>query len=603
MNKHFPIIIFQLLACGLSAQSLGEDPGLSYYWNNQLGSARLYNDNGLGKEIWLRNLPLDWYSALSLEGFSNQHDAGFGHLLIAPKGIPKFGVNTNFSHFGEADATLMGQFTIKKVSSSLQLNGHYFDRAIDRNSDGFMDLPMKKRIQFNNVWEAHVPNYSSYNRIKYMAMEENGGQVSRDSNAYKTGLNLEQLDLHSQHLVAVRKKDLFLIDLRMKDHGQSRNWGGRNYEGKEWLAEGSARYEYHLENDLDIFRMGMLYRQQRYDERIDSQNLKREERMGGVFVGYDSYWGKHLLILTHVHLLYHNLAKLRISPMVKVNYSPLKQLAVNLYGGNSWRYANPLTENARYLYSGRNVTIPNVLQPENAWYYGLAAASGTWVNLDNYPFCNFHLKGSTKFTHNVFTQQVVADVDADAYELRFYNLEKGDKAYRLSWGLEGQISFSKPNLTINVDYRYDKAKTTIDGVLRELPFYSRHNWLIHLNYACYIKKNYRNLYLFNLQSFNYIQGSQRIPDLSAKSIGMPLSSGSFGRWDLQILFPIYSWIKSASKWKNFMLHLGFDNLTNVIQPVTVLHSEHPFGNGFDAGMGWNSWVGRRFYGGFKYVFN
>ncbi len=170
MKRHISIIILQLIAFGVSAQSLGENAGLSFYWKNQIAAARLFNDNGLGKEIMIKNTPKDWFKAISLEEFSGQSDAGFGNLLIAPRMLPKFQFNSSYSSMGEADLSLSTAINIKKVISSLQVNGFYNNRPIDHNHDDFTDLPLKQRILVSNTWEAHVPNYSSFNRIRYLGL-------------------------------------------------------------------------------------------------------------------------------------------------------------------------------------------------------------------------------------------------------------------------------------------------------------------------------------------------------------------------------------------------------------------------------------------------
>lgn len=606
------IYIFLLCHCYtifLQAQGLNEEASLSYYWKNSLQSSRLYADNGLGKMLWLKNQPTDWVGAYSHEHYSLHSDGLFGGLLLTPTGFSKFSLGSMVSTWGETDASFRGQLNLKKVNTSLQVNGQYFNNPIDKNSDNFVDLPLKRRLYVLNSWEAHIPNYTSVNRIQYMALDERGGQLPSfkenfDSLGYNTALNMGHLSVQSQHLIAFRQKDLMLIDLKMKDHKQARSWGERDYAGREWLMEMNTRYEYHLENGFDIFRFGMQYKHQRFDESLDSTQYTRTEMVGGGFFGYDTYWGKRWLFITHFNVLYHNLAGLRISPNLKVNYTPVKNMALSAFGANGWRYANPLTENSQYLFSNRAVALPTTtLAPENAWYYGVSGTYSHWIDLGHFPFSDFFAAINSRFYHTIYTQQLVADVDADAYELRFYNLDKGDRAYKVSWDVDAQLSWSRPiSITFNLDYRFDLAKTTIDGQLRDLPFYSRHNWQFNLNYACDVKIDHRNIRLFYFQNNWFLQSKQRIPNITAKSSGYPLQSGQIFRWDMQFHFPLYSWIPGGSRWKNFILNFGIDNLTNAIQPVPYLQSQAPSLPGFDGGMAWNTMVGRRVWFGAKFVF-
>lgn len=606
MIRYYALLLFLFISPLIWGQSMHEDAALSYYWKNKLTDGRLYTDNGLGKSIWIKNQPSNWVAAYAFEDFSLQHDGPFGSMLLAPKYLPKFNLQSGISQWGEKDLSFRGQLNLKKVKTQLQLNGFHLNNPIDCNGDGFADLDKKERFFLSNSWDASVPNYSSSNRIQFMGLRERGGQMAafqQDTNAYSTGLNFQQLALQSQHLIATRQKDLLLIDLKFKDQLQERHWGARDYEGREWMVDAQARYEYHLKNQFDIFRFGLQFRQQRFDEKIDSLNRLREERVGGGFLGYDTYWGKNFQLLTHFNLLYHNLEGLLMSPSLKFNYSPAKQVTLYGFGGQGWRFANPLTEYSQYLYSNREIQMPiGNFQAEQAWYYGLGASANQWVNLANRPFLSFFLAGNSRFTHRIYEQQLVADIDSDAHQIRFYNLADGEKAYKLSWELDAQISWSRPAITFNMDYRYDFAQTTIDGLLREMPLYSRHNWLFNLQYACRIRFPRQTIYFFNLNSDWYVQSPQRLPDVSSKTDQFPLASKRFVRWDFSLELPIYDWISGRSKWKNFKLTVGFDNLNNRIQEQVFVSPEDPFSPDFDGALRWNSPIERRFYTSLKYIF-
>lgn len=611
MKKVIAYLACSFFVLPLFAQGLNEEAALSYYWKNSLQSGRLYTDNGLGKELWIKNQPTNWIGSYAHEHFSLQSDGLFGSLLLSPFTVPKFVIQTQASSFGEMDAFFGGKLNLKKVNTSLLVNGQYFNTPINRNEDNFVDLPLKRRLFVSNIWEAYAPNYNAVNRIQYMALNERGGQLSAfsdtaSSSDYETGLNMGHLSVQSQHLIALRKKDLLLVDFNMKDHHQKRHWGLRHYTGKEWLMDMQLRYEYHLDNGFDIFHFGTQYRYQRFDEGLDTMKYNRTEMVGGGFFGYDAHWGKRWLFSSNLNVLYHNMAAFRLSPSLKINYTPIKNLIISTFGANGWRYANPLTENSRYLFSNRSVLLPSTtLAPENAWYYGISGSYTHWVDLGNFPFSDFFAATSSRLYHTIYTQQVIADIDANAYEIRFYNLAKGDRAYKLSWDVDAQLSWGQPiSITLNLDYRFDLAKTTIDGVFRDLPFYSRHNWQFNLNYACDARINQRKVRIFYLQNNWYIQSKQRIPDLAVKGNGIsyPLQSKQIFRWDLQLVCPLYAWVDKDSFWKNLVFNMGIDNLTNARQPLSFLHANTPFDAGFDGGMTWNTMVGRRFWFGAKWGF-
>lgn len=599
-----------MLSLGMVAQQLNEEAAFLYYWKSKLAEARLYGDNGLGKEIWLLNQPRYTFSAYKQQQFSLQADAPFGEILLAQNYIPTFRFDAYVDQLAGLDATASSTFSIKKIRTSIDLNALHFANKIDYNEDNFLDIPQKQRIYGTNKWSWSLPNYTAINTFKYMGVKENGGNLLHFTNpsattAYPTTLNMRHFLAQSQHLIAFRKHDLLLIQADYKNHWQNRSWGLRNYQGVEQLLSGQAQYEYHLENEFDIFRFGAKYLNQSFDEQLDSSNLERNESRIDGFVGFDTYWGKYLQFTTNVNIAYHNLAGVKVSPAFKVAYKYANKFSATAFVGHGWRYANPLTENSRFLFSNRRVQLPaEGFDPEEAWHYGATAAGGGWVRLGGLPFADFMLWVESRFQHQLYRNKLIADLDADAYEIRFYNLQDGQQAHRLSWETDAQFSWNEPRLTLNIDYRYERIRAVIDGQMRDLPFYSRSNWLFELQFPLVISTpEGRKIQLLSIETDCYLQSPQRIPDTQAKTNGRayPTQSKSFSRWDIHLSFPIFDWIHKRSKWKNIAIFTQFNNILNVRQPFAAIQANRPSDPSFDAGLNWNEWMGFRFVGGFRFV--
>jgi hypothetical protein len=128
-----------------------------------------------------------------------------------------------------------------------------------------------------------------------------------------------------------------------------------------------------------------------------------------------------------------------------------------------------------------------------------------------------------------------------------------------------------------------------------------HNLLLALDYRVMI----RNVYICDITSQFHWYGPQRLPNVAVKTVGgdsYMLQSPSVSRWDLKLSFPFYSWIRGGRKLKNFIFYVGIDNILNEVQPLSYISGDQPFNQNFDGGLFWNSTVGRRYYGGFTYVF-
>jgi hypothetical protein len=58
--------------------------------------------------------------------------------------------------------------------------------------------------------------------------------------------------------------------------------------------------------------------------------------------------------------------------------------------------------------------------------------------------------------------------------------------------------------------------------------------------------------------------------------------------------------KSIGKKKTWELYVGGENLTDFIQQHSIIASDQPFSQYFDASMIWGPVIGRMIYGGFRF---
>jgi hypothetical protein len=202
--------------------------------------------------------------------------------------------------------------------------------------------------------------------------------------------------------------------------------------------------------------------------------------------------------------------------------------------------------------------------------------------------------------HTIYQNKIILDLDSDAYAMSFHNLD--GRAEKLSFELDAQIRVSKPQIGLNIDYRLDYINSTINNQYVIEPLSSMHNILLALDYRLII----RNVHILDFTSQLHWYGPQRLPNVAVKTIGTDaadtIESGSVYSWDLKLSFPVYNWVKKRTKWKNFIFYGGIDNVLNEVQPLPFISGDDPFSQNFDGGLFWNSTVGRRYYGGFSYVF-
>ncbi|WP_052598040.1 hypothetical protein [Aureispira sp. CCB-QB1] len=602
--KELLLLIFILISSASMAQSLGEDVYIRYYLGRSIQRTKLFDETGLGKFILFRNIPSNWIVEYKRTNALEDIQGLFGAVKPKLSSLrnKSFRLDVKGSNLGELDVSFRGSMVFKKVTGHLSLNGHWNNQRNDFNQDNYLDLNLKKRLFLQNAWSIHLKKFTSINNIWFLGMETQGGEVQFNKatdfltrNAYGHGMGVMHWIGESTNYIATRGKDMLLINFRMVDHTQNNYYGLRQYKGKEWSVDSKAQYSYRLENGFDLFQFGVNYRYQTIQENLDSLQIERKESFGGGYVGYETFFGKKFKLSTRINVAYHNLARWIFVPHLRFDATILKSLSANVFGGSGMRYANVLSENAQFLISNREVKIKEPLLPERAWYYGASVHYGNWVRLG----LDFYTALNLQVYHTIYQNKVILDMDSDAYKLSFYN--QNGRAEKLSFELDGQIRLSKPQLGINIDYRLDFINSTINNQYVREPLYSMHNLLLALDYRLYI----RDIYICDITSQFHWYGPQRLPNVAVKTgIGTPypLQSPSVSRWDFKLNFPLYAWIQRQTKWKNFIFYFGIDNILDEVQPLSFISASQPFDQNFDGGLFWNSTVGRRYYGGFTYVF-
>lgn len=592
--------LFILAQLGSNAQSLNEDNYIRFYLGRLAQPMQLAGENGLGKLILLKNMPRLWVAEYHKDNSLTNINGLFGNVGIIPKILNgnNFLIDFKGSNLGEMDASIFGHLQFSKVSTQLSINGHWSNNKIDKNKDNFIDLALKKRLLVQNQWAVNTRKYSSINRILYLGLDKTAGQIDFNKktdrltrNAYGMGDVVHHFTAESFNYISPRANDLLIIDFKIVDHDQKSFYGLREYNAKEWLTDVDAHYVYKL-NKIDAFHFGLNYKYQSFRENFDTLQLLRKESIGGGYLGYETYFGKKIQLSTRLNVHYHNLAKFFISPQVRLNWILSDFLRASFWAGNGMRYANIISENTQLLASSRQLKIAETLKAEQGWYYGAAFSFQHWFASKLYS--NIDLQ----FSQIHYLNKTIVDLDHDSYAILFYNLD--GIAQKTSFEIDASFRLNKPAIGLNIDYRMDWLQSNINGVYAQEPLYAVHHFILGLDYRLII--NRKSILYFDFQY--YYASPQRLPDVSAKTNGnpYPLQSMAIHQLNMEFTLPFYRWFNRPRKWTNFTFYFGIDNLLNQYQPLAAIDFQNPFSANFDAGLQWNTNVGRRFYGGVRYLF-
>lgn len=602
-----------LIPWSLLAQSLGESTYRNLYLRNSIRTTELGGERGIWKDLIFFNIPQHWTQSYERNYALDGLQGLFGSLKPSYSFLKEqsFHFSTLASDLGELDFNFRGNVELKRISAHLSINGHFNNQRNDANQDDFLDLDLKRRFIFYNTWSLYLPKFTSINKIRYLSLETQGGSVRFDKARgfrwgphYGTGQQLDHFSGESSNYVTMREHDQLFINLRVTDHNQENYYGPNLYIGQEWRINTKVQYNYRLENEVDIFKLGFNYNYQRVLERYEQDStatlvLFREESVGGGYVGYEVAFNKKLKLSTKVNIAYHNLIQWQIVPQLRLEGQWTPAFSSSLLGGTGIRYANVLSERPYFLLSNRKISLPDKFDPERAWYYGVGLRYNTWLSLFNSVFVAVNFDAN----HTIYQNKVLTDVDQSPDSILYYN--STDRAERILADLSLQWRFLEPQLGFEIGYRFDWFQTTTRGAFRQEVLHPMNNLHIQADYRLNIRqKHYADLMLTWVW---YDQ--QRLPDgtdtkekVDPVNNSYPIIAPAIHRLDAKLSIPFKDWFKKRHPLQSITLYVGVDNILNQVQPLSIINGANPAVPDFDGGLFWNSTVGRRFYAGVKYDF-
>ncbi|MBO7084097.1 MAG: TonB-dependent receptor, partial [Bacteroidales bacterium] len=183
-----------------------------------------------------------------------------------------------------------------------------------------------------------------------------------------------------------------------------------------------------------------------------------------------------------------------------------------------------------------------------------------------------------------FVNQIVIDRDADAHQIRIYNLN--GKSYSNCAQIQLDYELFK-DFDVSAAFRYTDVKMTINDTLREKPFVNRYKGLLTLSYA-------PGTWQFDL--ITQFNGDSRVPSLAGNATavkdGQDIKESPF--------YVIMNAQVTKKFGKHWEVYAGGENLLNYKQDHPIVSGSDPYGSDFDASMVWGPLSGIRGYLGVRF---
>ena len=461
--------------------------------------------------------------------------------------------------------------------------GHNFMK-MDGNGDGFLDDPMT--TQYSAFLRYNHPNTGHFGcklGVKALKETRNSGQMDGD---YGIGINTERYEAFAKTgFIFDRPETSLGIQQQLTYHKLNSYFGLKDYNATQLSYYVNVLFDSYIVNDHHKYSVGASYSYDRYDEEqnflMTTQEAgpkRRVEQVPGAFAEYVFSDDHHWTVIGGFRADYNTYyERMFYTPRLHVRFRGHDELAIRLSAGKGYRSPNVLAENSTMLASSRAIRFLEQPKMEEAWNYG--------VNISkHFDVGEKEIQLLLDAYRTDFVNQIILDRDADAHEIRIYNLN--GKSYSNCAQIQLDYELFK-NFDVSAAFRYTDVKMTINDSLREKPFVNRYKGLLTLSYA-------PGTWQFDL--ITQFNGDSRIPDMSGNATAVA-DGQNLERSPFYVIMNAQITKRLGEQWE---IYAGGENLTNYKQKHPLVAASEPFGNDFDASMVWGPLSGIRGYVGFRF---
>ena len=565
----------------------------------------------------------------------NGYEAMSGQVNIQlkePEKTDQLLFNAYGNDLGKFDVNLNSSARISpKWSTVLLLHTDHLGRRVDRNADGFLDLPLATQYNAFNKWK-YKSDQGIVSEVGLGALRETrqGGQLgfregaadaftrsygttqatTRYTGYAKTSYTWPTRPYQSLGLLLTGTDHDFTsaysygYETLHTDHEPGEpnynvtNRTARQFDGRQRTGLATLLFQSVLGNTAHIYRAGLSYLYDDYQtvfrdgrtyltespaDTYAREHRNRREQVPGAFAEYTYQNSRNLTLVAGLRADRHNLYGWQVTPRLNVKYDAAQNTVLRVSAGRGFRVANPVADNASMLVSAREFLIDSNLRPERAWnlgssftqYFTLLGRPATFV---------------TDYYHTEFDNQVVMDVYTSPNVVAIGNLEAGGRSFARSLQAELQFEPAK-NLHVKGAYKYLDVRTTYAGQLLAKPMTPSHRAFLNLGYATTFDKWRADL---TVQWYGQRPLAHPGPDghgtgHGAAADALPMSP-RFALLNTQI----------TRAFKRLEIYGGVENLTDFRQSDPIAGAAAPFGPTFDAAMVWGPVYGRLTYLGLRY---
>lgn len=594
---------------------------------SQIQVDNLTGPRGLNVIQGLMFIPGDWIDEIHISKGAGTATQGYesmtGQINVALKNVETsdpLHINVYANGGGRLEWNHVSKHKIsRRWSTALLTHVLRNDQVNDGNGDGFLDIPLKRnyigRNEFKFTGDRGLRGEYAVNWIHSRSAAGQGIALGNKlpwsdvMRMLETPAELGWVAITAIDRMELSAKTGFVfpdaewrsigLQLMFSDHHHQHRYGQQEYTGKERFFRANTLYSGIFGNTNRSFTTGLSFVSDRFDEsvyRADTLGEKRNrhEIVPGVFFELNFNILDRLRLVAGARYDQHNLFGGFWSPRLHARWSATENTSLKLAAGRGFRTANPYMEQLGSWASQRiwNWDASGNFQPEVATNVGLNLTSKFRLRFRDASF-------AVDVYNTWFENKVVVDLDADAQQIRLYNLE--GKSFARSAQVEFNWDMHR-RFDIRIAYRWVDAHTDRStGLPSQDPFVSKHRAFTQLSWAS--MRTEKGSQWLSDATFQWM-GSQRLPMTSSNPEGLnrPDFAPGFVQLNAQI---------TRQFSETFSVYVGAENALNYKQERPIIGADYggvavsssDFNQYFDASLVYAPILGRMVYAGLRWNIN
>lgn len=555
------------------------------------------NLRGLATTFGLTYIPGPWLESIQVSkgaaSVLNGYDAIAGQInaeLKKPDATERLFLNVYANAHHRTEFNGNGNIRLNdKWSTGIMAHASNLSNKTDDNGDGFMDEPLSTRLQAGNRWKYMGGNgHMAQAGFSVLYEERLGGQMVFDknmipnpSNPYGINIETNRVDgFFKTGYVFPNGKTAVAFLSNVSHHKTNSFYGVSDYNADETRYYANTVLTRDLdENGFHTLNAGASFIYDDFNEALYGQNIKRTEKVPGIFAEYTYKPNVNLTLMTGMRTDFHNMFGTFVTPRLHFRYKMGEHFTLRSSAGKGYRTANVLSENIYLLANARPLQWADDVMQEEAWNYGITL-------VQNYSLLGRDLQLNAEFYRTDFQSQLVVDRETSNENIILSSLQGKSYANSFQFDIRWQPI---ERLDMLLAYRVNDIKQTIGGNLLEKPLASKYKGLINLNYTTNLKK-----WMFDYTvQFN---GGGRIPHHPQNGMG-EIDFGANTKFSPYTLMNA----QITKYFRYWNIYVGSENLTNFKQKNPIAGANDPFGPEFDATSVWGPTIGRKIYVGLRFM--